>query len=203
MVSANIFRTNLENKIGFSDAREASKKLGYSYEWENIGDTYTHGVELSSDIMLNRVLDFELDFGYTDAQYDEERLDWVEAHEGKYASDSKYIPRVPEITGGVKFGFKPGNWNAVLHANFTGRMYIDYYEEEDIDFPNSKIKHTENFWVLNTRLSRQIPKYGITAFVGVKNIFNYVQDEKHPDDAAFMYAPYIGRIVYSGVEVDF
>ncbi len=56
---------------------------------------------------------------------------------------------------------------------------------------------------MNPRLSRSFPQQGITAFVGAKNLFDYVQDERHPDDAAFMYAPYTGRIVYAGVEVEF
>ncbi|MCK4590959.1 MAG: TonB-dependent receptor, partial [Candidatus Latescibacteria bacterium] len=203
MLSANIFRTDLTDKIGFADASEASKKLGYTYEWENIGEAYTQGIELGSSVLLIRDLELDLNLAYTDAQYEEKRADWVEAHAGKYAADSKYIPRVPEVTGGVKLGYSPGNWNAVLDANYTGRMYIDYCEEEDVTAPNSKIKHTDGFWVVNPRLSKSFPQQGITTFVGAKNLFDYVQDEKHPDDAAFMYAPYTGRIVYGGVELEF
>ena len=203
ILSANIFRTNLTDKIGFADASEASKKLGYTYEWENIGDAYTQGIELGSSVLL--IHDFELDLNltYTDAQYEEERADWVEAHAGKYAADSKYIPRVPKVTGGVKLGYTPGNWKAVLDASYTGSMYIDYCEEEEVAAPNSKIKHTDGFFVVNPRISRSFSEQGLTAFVGAKNAFDYVQDEKHPDDAAFMYAPYTGRIVYGGVEVAF
>ena len=203
MISANIFRTNLENKIDFADASDESKLLGYNYEWKNIGDAYTQGMELGSDIVLMRDIDLELDLSYTDAQYENKRADWVEAHNGKYASNSKYISRVPEITGGIKFGFTPNNWSAVLNANYTGSMYIDYYKEENINLPESKIKHTDGFWVVNARLSRRLSEYGLTGFVGAKNIFDYIQDEKHYDDAAFMYAPFIGRIIYGGVEVDF
>ena len=32
-----------------------------------------------------------------------------------------------------------------------------------------------------------------TVYAGAKNIFSYIQDEKHTDDAAFMYAPVYGR----------
>ncbi len=203
MLSANLFRTNLTDKIGFADASEVSKKLGYTYEWENIGEAYTQGIELGSSVLLMRNLELDLNLAYTDAQYEEERADWVEAHGGKYAADSKYIPRVPQVTGGVKLGYTPGNWNAVLDANYTGRMYIDYCEEEDVNAPHSKIKHSDGFWVVTPRLSRRLPQQGITVFVGAKNLFDYVQDEKHPDDAAFMYAPYTGRIVYAGMEVTF
>ncbi|MCD6334894.1 MAG: TonB-dependent receptor [Candidatus Latescibacteria bacterium] len=203
ILSANIFRTNLTDKIGFADASEASKKLGYTYEWENIGDAYTQGIEFGSSVLLIHDLELDLNLTYTDAQYEEERADWVEAHAGKYAADSKYIPRVPKVTGGVKLGYTPGNWKAVLDASYTGSMYIDYCEEEEVAAPNSKIKHTDGFFVVNPRISRSFSEQGLTAFVGAKNAFDYVQDEKHPDDAAFMYAPYTGRIVYGGVEVAF
>ncbi len=112
MLSANIFRTNLENKIGLSDAGDMSKKMGYDYEWENIGNAYSQGIELAADIILKRSLELKLDFGYTDAQYENERADWVSAHGGEFASFSKYIPRVPETTGGIKLTYKPGEWNA-------------------------------------------------------------------------------------------
>jgi len=203
MLSANLFRTNLTDKIGFADASEASAKLGYTYEWENIGDAYTQGIELGSSVLLMRDLELDLNLTYTDAQYEDERADWVEAHAGKYAADSKYIPRVPNVTGGVKLGYTPGNWYAVLDASYTGSMYIDYCEEEEVTAPNSKIKHTDGFFVVNPRLSRSFPEQGLTAFVGARNALDYMQDEKHPDDAAFMYAPYTGRIVYGGVEVEF
>ena len=203
MLSANLFRTDLADKIGFADASEASARMGYTYEWENIGDAYTQGIELGFRVLLMRDLDLEANLAYTDAQYEEERADWVDAHQGKYAAASKYIPRVPGITGGVKLGYAPGDWNAVLNASYTGRMYIDYCEEEEVTAPHSKIKHTDAFVVVNPRLSRDFSEEGITAFVGAKNLFDYVQDEKHPDDAAFMYAPYTGRILYAGVELVF
>ena len=203
MLSANVFRTNLTDKIGLADADDAVQKLGYTYEWENIGDAYTQGIELGGSVLLIHDLELDLNLTYTDAQYEEERSDWVDAHGGKYAADSKVIPRVPEVTGGVQVGYTPGDWKAALDVNYTGSMVIDYCEDGDVESANSKIKHTDGFFVVNPRISRSFPEQGLTAFVGAKNAFDYVQDEKHPDDAAFMYAPYTGRIVYGGVEVAF
>jgi len=87
-------------------------------------------------------------------------------------------------------------------------MYIDYCEEEEFWQPdpsglgyNSKIKYTDPFWVVSGRMAINFPDNGIALFAGAKNFLDYVQDEKHPDDAAFMYAPYTGRIIYGGVEV--
>ncbi|MCK4223737.1 MAG: TonB-dependent receptor [candidate division Zixibacteria bacterium] len=200
-LNVNFFRTNLKDKIGFTDADEESKRLGYTYEWDNIGDAYTQGIELGSSILLIKDVALDLDLAYTDAQYENRREDWVESHP-EFADESKYISRVPQITGGVKLAYKPGSWNLILDTDYTGRMYIDYCKEEDIEDPESKIVHTPDFWVVNTKVSRNFNN-GITLFAGAKNIFDYVQKEKHPDDAAFMYAPFTGRTIYGGVEVDF
>ena len=40
-----------------------------------------------------------------------------------------------------------------------------------------------------------------TVYAGAKNIFSYIQDEKHTDDAAFMYAPVYGATWYVGLSV--
>ncbi len=204
-LSANIFRTNLEDKIGFVDAGPESSALGYTYEWSNIGRAYTQGVELGSRFRLSDELNFDLNLTYTDAQYENEREDWVNnpTHGNQYADDSKYISRVPQITGGIKLGYTSGGWDLVLAGDYTGRMFIDYCKDEDVTDLESKIKHTDGFWVVNPKISRNFPESGITLFAGAKNLFNYVQDEKHPDDAAFMYAPYTGRTIYGGVEMAF
>jgi len=204
-INANIFRTNLKDKIGFVDADESSANLGYTYEWENIDNAYTQGVELGSRMLLSHDLSLDLTMAYTDAQYEHKRDDWEDS---PYYDDSKYISRVPLITGNIGIGFTPGDWSLTLSGNYTGRMYIDYCEEEEFWQPdpnklgyNSKIKHTDPFWVVSSRISRNFPDKGITLFAGAKNLLDYVQDEKHPDDAAFMYAPYTGRIIYAGMEV--
>lgn len=198
-INGNLFRTDLQDKIGFIDAGAESKRLGYTYEWGNIGKAYTQGIELGLRALLVRDLVFDFNGAYTDAQYEDKREDWVESHP-EYAEDSKNIPRVPKITGGVTLSYNPDNWNLVLNANYTGRMYIDYYQEDDIEQPGSKIVHTPDFYVVNAKIARSFSN-GINLFAGVKNMFDYVQEERHPDDAAFMFAPYTGRIIYAGVKV--
>ncbi len=42
----------------------------------------------------------------------------------------------------------------------------------------------------------------VRLYAGAKNLFNYVQDEKYLDDAAFMYAPVYGAMYYVGVSVN-
>ncbi len=81
-------------------------------------------------------------------------------------------------------------------------MYIDYFNE-DIDpaiGDQSKIKRTDPFMLFNARVSKRLNIFKL--YAGVNNVFNYLQDEKHLDDAAFMYAPVYGTMFYGGVTID-
>ncbi len=197
-VSLNFFRTNLEKKIDFADADEDIAAKGYDFVWENIGDAYTQGVELGIRLAMVKDFDMDLNFTYTDAQYKDKRDDWEEFAGGKYYDDSIYISRVPQTTGGIKLAYSPQDWNLVFDTNYTGEMYIDYAEVED----EEEIKHTDAFVVCNAKISREISE-GVKLFAGAKNLFDYIQDDKRPGDAAFMWAPYTGRMVYGGMEVKF
>jgi len=201
-VNISAFRTNLKDVIGFEDASSESEQMGYTYDWANLGKGYTQGAELGSRLLILDDFDVDINITYTDAQYEEQREDWVNhpVHGDKYAEDSKHIPRVPKITGGIKLGFNPGGWDFIIGADYTGSMYIDYLKDEDVEDPESYIKHTDPFYLMNAKVSKTFSKHGVTIFVGGKNLNDYVQPEKHPDDAAFMYAPYTGRIIYSGIE---
>ena len=63
----------------------------------------------------------------------------------------------------------------------------------------SKIKHTDSYMLFNAKVSRTIN--GFKLYAGAKNIFNYIQPEKYLDDAAFMYAPMFGTMVYAGISI--
>jgi len=64
---------------------------------------------------------------------------------------------------------------------------------------NSKIKTTSPFVLVNCRASKRLGVF--TIYAGGKNIFSYIQDEKHLDDAAFMYVPVYGATWYAGVSI--
>ncbi len=195
-LSLNFFRTNLEKKISFADASDEVSQLGYDYQWENIGDAYTQGIELGLGIKMIQDFDIDFNFAYTDAQYEDKRDDW----EGTdYYDDSKYISRVPQTTGGVKLAYRPEGWNFIWDANYTGSLYIDYCEDDAME---NEIKHTEGFVVNNIKVSKEISE-GVILVAGAKNLFDYIQDDKRPADAAFMWAPYTGRIIYGGMEIKF
>jgi len=56
-----------------------------------------------------------------------------------------------------------------------------------------------NITGFSTRVSKKLNQFKL--YAGVNNIFNYVQDERHLDDAAFMYAPVYGTMFYGGVSL--
>ncbi len=198
-LSTNIFRTDLKDKIAFSDADASVAAFGYDYQWENIDDAFVQGIELSVMTNLAQNLDMGVDFTYNQGEYNNTRADWQGT---QYEDDSKYISRFPQTTGNIKCEYNPKSWSFVVSGNYQGKMYIDYYNEEiDPEVGDmSKIKKTDPFMLFNARASKQISQYKL--YIGVDNIFNYVQDEKHLDDAAFIYAPLYGTMVYGGISFD-
>ncbi|MCK5242583.1 TonB-dependent receptor [bacterium] len=204
-LDATAFRTDVEDKIDLADAEEFANNKGYDYEWQNMGRAYTQGVELTADVVLLKDFSVAADLGYTDARYSDIREDWAEhpVHGDLYADDSKHISRIPEMTGGLKLTWAPGYFRAVLDADYTGPMYIDYNAEDDVENPNSEIVHADAFIVFNARVSHTFSEIGLTLFAGVKNLLDEIQTDKRPDDAAFMYKPYTGRIIYGGAKFAF
>jgi outer membrane receptor for ferrienterochelin and colicins len=199
-ISTNIFRTDLKNKIGFVDASDEVAALGYDYQWENIDDAFVQGIELSLQANLVRNL-FKLgvDFTLNQGKYNNARVDWMGT---QYEDDSKNISRFPVMTSDLEIEYNPGTWIFSITGDFQGTMYIDYYNE-DIDpsiGDQSKIKKTDPYILFNTSVSRKLNNFKL--YAGIKNIFNYLQDEKHLDDAAFMYAPIYGTLFYGGISIE-
>jgi outer membrane receptor for ferrienterochelin and colicins len=197
-ISANLFRTDLKDKIGFTDADDDVAARGYDYQWKNIDDAFVQGIELSVVANFAKNFDMGLDITYNQGEYKNVREDWVGTH---YESTSKYISRFPSTTGNLKLEYSPKTWSFTVTGNYQGLMYIDYYNE-DVDpavGDLTKIKQTHPFMLFNARTSKTIKQFKI--YAGINNIFNYVQDEKHLDDAAFLYAPVYGTIIYGGVSL--
>jgi len=198
-ISANLFRTDLKDKIAFTDADASVAALGYDYQWKNVDDAFVQGIEVSLMANLMRNLDLGLDLTLNQGKYDNVRDDWAET---QYENDSKYISRFPATTGDVKIEYSPKDWNIALTGSYHGKMYIDYFNE-DIDpviGDQTKIKRTKPFLLFNSRVSKRVNPFNF--YAGVNNIFSYIQDEKHLDDAAFMYAPLYGTMIYAGITID-
>ncbi len=198
-VSTNFFRTDLKDKIAFSDAGPDIAALGYDYEWKNVDDAFVQGVEISVLAELIKELVLGVDITFNQGKFDNIREDWEKT---PYAEISKYISRFPHTTSNIKIEFTPKDWSIVLTGNYQGKMYIDYYNE-DID-PNigdqTRIKETDPFMIFNGRISKTLNMFKF--YAGVNNILNYIQSEKHTDDAAFMYAPVYGTMYYVGITID-
>lgn len=198
-ISTNIFRTDLKDKIGFVAAESKIAALGYDYRWKNIDNAFVQGVELSVIVNIIRNLDMGVDFTYNQGEYKHIREDWAGT---KYEADSKYISRFPTTTGNLKIEYTPADWSFIITGSYQGNMYIDYINEE-IDEKigdQSKIKKTDPFVLFNAKVSKEINNFKL--FAGINNIFGYVQDERHLDDAAFMYAPVFGTTFYAGISLE-
>jgi len=198
-LSANLFRTDLKNKIGFSDADAQVAALGYDYQWKNIDDAFVQGLELTAVYSPVSQLHLSMDFSLNRGEYKQEREDWKGT---AYEKESRYISRFPSTAGNFMLEYTPANWALVLNSNYQGPMYIDYYNT-DIDpllGDQSKIKKTEPFVLLNAKVSRRFGQYKL--YAGVDNILDYIQDERHLDDAAYLYAPICGVVFYAGLSID-
>ena len=127
-------------------------------------------------------------------KYNHARNDWKGT---EYENDSRFISRFPMMTGDISLDYTPGSWTFSMTGSLQGKMYIDYYAEDET---NSKIKKTPTFMLFNCRIAKQLGN-AFTVYTGGKNIFGYIQDEKHTDDAAFMYAPVFGATWYVGTSI--
>jgi len=193
-ISVNIFRTDLKDKIGFVDADASVKALGYDYQWKNIDDAFVQGIELSVMANIAKNLDLGVDLTFNQGEYRNVRGDWIGT---QYEKESKYISRFPTTTGYFKIEYSPDTWSLYVTGNYQGSMYIDYYSEDETQ---SKIKKTDPYILFNARVSKKLNQFKL--YAGVNNIFNYIQDERRLDDAAFMYAPIYGRMFYAGISIN-
>jgi len=198
-LSANIFRTDLKNKIAFTVATPAVKNIGYDYQWKNIDNAFVQGIELSAVTKFIETLEISANFTYNQGEYNHPREDWIGT---KYEKISKYISRFPITTGDIKLEYTPKNWTFTIMENYQGKMYIDYINEEidPLIGNQSKIKETKPYMLFNAKVSKKFKIFKL--YAGIDNIFNYIQPEKHLDDAAFMYAPVYGTMFYGGIAID-
>lgn len=193
--SLNVYRTELSDAIAFAEATPDIEEMGYTYQWENIDDAYVMGAELNGSLALADQLVLAARFELFEGRYDDARPDWVGT---PYEADSRNVSRYPVTSGGLKIEFSPADWGFVVEADYNGKMYIDLAEPAD---PSAtKIHQTEPYVTVNSKISRRLyDRFNV--YIGVDNLSDYTQEEKHIDDAAFMYAPVYGRLIYGGMRV--
>ena len=194
-VTLNLFRTELKDAISFAAAADHIADLGYSYQWQNTDDAFVTGVEFNGSCAVYQALRLGVRFELFHGEYDNPREDWVGT---PYEDASKNISRYPQISGGVKLEFSPSTWKFIIDTDYKGKMYIDLTEPADP--ADIRIHETESFVLVDVKLSKKIfDRYRV--YAGARNLTDYTQEVKHIDDAAFMYAPVFGRIIYGGFEV--
>lgn len=197
-LSFNAFHTRLLNKIGFVIAQDEIRALGYDYQWKNIDHATVQGIELAIKYLPLKNLELYGDLGLNRGRFDQSRAEWAGT---PWESVSDYIPRFPFASAFFKVNYERGHWSFNTSLNYQGTMYIDYYnvDPDPIAGDQSKIKKTPSFVLLNARLQYQYE--GLKLYAGVNNITNYIQDERHLDDAAFIYAPLYGRMFFAGLSL--
>lgn len=200
-IGLSVFRTNIQDKVEFISPDDGDVPEGYDYKWSNVGDAYTQGFEITySGLAFEDVLEYSFNIVYTDARFEELRYTqetYPTDNDGWKNSDR--IPRSPSLTGNTSFGFNLQNgWQIFTNFNYTGSMYIDHVPGDDAE--QLIIEKTDPFVLINAKVSKKINQR-LSIFLGAKNLFDYTQPTRDNSDAAYMYAPLYGRIVYSGFDV--
>jgi len=104
-------------------------------------------------------------------------------------------------------GFIQGTWTA--SRNLAPYGYDDRYNDEDLKIP--KKTKAPSFAVVDAKLSKDITK-NLTFYVGVKNLFDYVQADKESPlfydaddeyDVGHIWGPLRGRMSYAGIRAKF
>jgi len=193
-LNINLYRTELKDAIAFTDAGDEAGALGYTYEWKNIDDAYVMGVEVNAQLALTKDLALALNLALNKGEYDNAREDWIGT---PYEAVSRKVSRYPETAGGFKVEYSPLDWTLVADGDVRGKMYIDYFRDEE---EPTMIKETGSYVILNVQASKRLIEW-FRLYLGVKNLTDYIQEERHIDDAAFMYAPMYGRMIYGGMQL--
>ena len=192
-LGANIFRNNLYHKINFIGAEQKIRARGYNYQWENLGDAYVQGFEFSWRARLLENVTFHGDITVNQGRYKYPREDWQGT---RYEEESEHISQFPLHSGHLGIQYSAGKWRFTLDGSYKGPMYIDYYKNETTP---AKIKKTDPYILLDAQVSKSVRS--VTFFAKMENITDFVQPERHLDDAAFIYAPLTGRMYYAGMKL--
>ncbi len=203
-IGLSIFHTNIEDKIEFITPDDGDVPSGFDYRWVNLGKAYTQGFDLTyAGMTYNTKLQYDFNVTYVNAKLDEPRYTadnypTVATNDGYKNSD--YIPRSPKWSGNASFTVNfPQDVQLYFHTKYTGSMFIDHVPGDDGDL--LVIEETDDYFIFDSKLSKKINKR-FDFFIGGKNLFDYTQKRRDNSDAAYIYAPLYGRILYSGFEIN-
>ena len=184
-----MYATRLLGAIGIHDAGENASARGYHYEYVNVDDATVLGLDLGAEVPLYHTLKLRPSLSFFHGEYDNVREDWLNT---PYEDDSRYLSRFPGLSGALRLDWIQGPWTGMLESRYTGAMYIDYAADGDLDNPGSKIHETEEMLLFSAQLGYSFPQ-GYRVYIGGTNLSNVLQEEKHTDDAAFVYGPLLAE----------
>ncbi len=196
----NLFRTDIKDKISllFDDP---DMPPGFDAIYKNTGDAYTQGIELGSRIILDRQLNLDLGFTYTDAMFDERRDPELEY--------SDHILRVPEYTAhlGLEYSDPVFGLKINVGGRYIGRQYVERVMIDVDPAGVTYIDHVEDYTLWDVRITKYFQDESINLFLGIDNIFEEIQEPlynpEQEDTAAYIYKPTTGRYIYAGMGVRF
>ncbi|GAG09812.1 unnamed protein product, partial [marine sediment metagenome] len=176
---------------------------GYDYRWVNLGKAYTQGFDITfAGMVYDTRLQYNFNASYVHAKLKDPR--YTEADYPTSATNdgwkySDYIPRSPKLSGNASVTLDlKGGIQLYVHTKYTGSMYIDHLPEEDED--RLIIEETDPFFIWNAKISKKfLNRFNL--FIGGKNLFDYTQPTRDNSDAAYIYAPLYGRIIYTGFDI--
>lgn len=190
-LEANLFRTNIEDKIYFT---KKGAPPGYDFIFTNGSGAYTQGIEIQNSANLTSAATFKLGFTFASAQY-KELQDY-------YIGTSKKIMRNPLYSALVSFIYYSERYNAKLESicHITGTMYLENYVVKHID-------KTPAFATFDLKIQKMLYKNHLSAALELNNIFNYTQEVRYTplqeQGAAYIYAPLTGRSIHASIKLNY
>ncbi len=191
-----LFHITIDDKIKMTDDLSGfgAAATGYDFGWENGGKASTTGFEVSvgADISMNNRLQF--DYIYTIAEFSDLQ------NPADPLSDN--IMRSPKHQASFSYNYddeKRSGWRFVWDTRYYGKMYIEHTNDTA---GISAIERTDAYMITDIRLSKKMNKT-TKYYIGVENLFDYIQERRDTEDAAYLWAPIYGRTLYTGFEFEF
>jgi len=192
-IGIGVFYTRIDDKVEFIDLSEEETDIpaGFDFAWANVdratsleGDFYLRGRPLYW-------LGYNFNAVYTHAKFAERREPEI--------ADSDRIPRSPAFTANGELVFSANNLDIRTSANFTGSMFIDHVPDEDME--NYRLVKTDPFVTFDLGANYRLTN-SLQLILNARNVLGYTQPLRDVSDAAFIYAPLIGREIFGGIRID-
>ena len=171
----------------------------------NASGAKVYGINLEARLSYNNLLQLQVGATIQKSRYDDARR-WSEDDDANITPTKKMM-RTPDVYGFFVATVNPfKKFSSSISGNYTGRMLVPH---EGTDIKKNTTKDTPTFFVLNWKVTYQIPLYkgtDIDLSAGIQNIFNAYQKDfdQGPDRASsYVYGPSLPRSYFMGAKVCF